>query len=95
MFNFIRMKLIHLYWRYVNWRNGLGFTLPKPTPRQVCMYNYCKKILEDNEETRIDAYEQEIEALKAQLPKMTRKIYAKTYIESIEFVYGKGAVKDV
>ena len=95
MISNMKMKIIHLYWRYVNWRNGLGFTLPKPDAKQIYMYNYCKKILEKNEETRIDAYEQEIEASKIEFPKITREIYAKTYIEAVDFVFGKGAVNNV
>lgn len=75
--------------KFLMWQKGEGFTMPSPYPQESCMYRYCKSILNDEEYTKIEAYENKIKNLIDKYPKSTKEDIAKNYIEALEWVYGK------
>lgn len=81
-----------LYVKFLNWINGNGFDMPDPDPKTHCMYDYCKTIANNEMVNQIQAYEEEIIRLGKKYPKATRNDIARTYVEAIEWVYGKEKV---
>ena len=75
--------------KFFNWIRGGGFKIPKANPTLHCMYNYCKSIVNEEVIYQIQAYEDKITEIKEKYPKATRKEIAKTYIEALEWIYGK------
>ena len=75
--------------KFLMWQKGEGFTMPSPYPQESCMYRYCKSILNNEEYTKIEAYENKIKNLIDKYPKSTKEDIAKNYIEALEWVYGK------
>lgn len=76
--------------KFLMWRRGKGFTMPSPYPLEICMYNYCKSIINDKEYAKIEAYENKINSYIERFAKTsTKKDVAKYYIEALELVYGK------
>ena len=75
----------------MRWIDGKGFTMPEPNPRTVCMYNYCKEIVNKTLDAPIWAYEDEIQGLMKKFPniKREREDIAKIYMEALEGLYGK------
>ena len=69
--------------------NGDGFTMPEIDPKERCMYNYCKSIINNEEIDKIQSYENELKEVMAKYPKVTRRDVANVYVESLEWVYGK------
>lgn len=88
MFGTIKMNFDKLHIKFLNWMNGDGFKMPKADPKEHCMYNYCKSIM-NGETNTIQAYEDEINKLIKKHPKATRNDVAEMYIEALEWVYGK------
>lgn len=88
MFGTIKMNFDKLHIKFLNWMNGDGFKMPKVDPKEHCMYNYCKSIM-NGETNTIQAYEDEINKLIKKHPKATRNDVAEMYIEALEWVYGK------
>ena len=75
--------------KFLMWKKGEGFTMPSPYPQESCMYRYCKSILNGEEYTKIEAYENKIKNLIDKYPKSTKEGLAKSYSEALELVYGK------
>ena len=40
-----------LYIRFLQLMNGKGFIMPDPDPKSYCMYNYCKSIINGENNT--------------------------------------------
>ena len=77
-----------LHIRFLQLMNGKGFTMPDPSPSCLCMYKYCKSIM-NGETNIIQAYEDDINRIIKKHPKATRNDVAEMYIEALEWVYGK------
>ena len=89
MFGTMKMNFDKLYIKFLNWMNGDGFKMPKPNPKEQCMYNYYKSIANDEAISSIQAYEDEINRLIKKFPKATRKDIAENYVIALEWIYGK------
>lgn len=77
--------------KFLCWRAGEGFKMPKAKPKEHCLYNYCKSIVNDEVMHKINFYEDELQELIDRCEcEATRKDVAKIYMEALEWVYGKG-----
>ena len=75
--------------KFIMWMNGEGFKMPDPIPKVYCMYNYYKAISNGEEQTIINAYENEIKLLTDKCPNISREEAAKAYVKAFERAYGK------
>ena len=75
--------------KFLRWLNGEGFTMPKPDPIDHCMYNYCQDIVNHRAISKIESYEEILANGLKNFPELTREDAAKSYIEALEWVYGK------
>lgn len=90
MFYKIRFKFKLLYLKFLNWRNGNGFTLPEPDAKTRCQYRYLKAIANGEDIEYFEAYEQDLKRVMDSVPfPCTRKIAAETYCEVLEDYFGK------
>lgn len=89
MFGTIKMNFDKLHIKFLNWMNGNGFKIPKPNPKEQCMYNYYKSIVNDEAISPIQAYEDKINELIKKFPEATRKDIAENYVAAMEWMYGK------
>ena len=79
-----------LHIKFLNWRAGNGFKMPKAKPKEHCLYNYCRSIVNGEEIHKIGFYEQELQKIMNRYDcKITRENVAKMYMEALEWVYGK------
>ena len=89
MLQHIEIWLRKLHIKTIRFINGDGFTMPEVDPKERCMYNYCKLIINNEEIDKIQAYEDEIKEVMEEYPKVTRENVANIYVKSLEWVYGK------
>ena len=82
-FDKLRIKIL-------NWRAGNGFKMPNPSPKEYCLYNYCRSIANSEEIHKNVFYEEKIQKLIERCKgEITREDAAKLYMEALERVYGK------
>lgn len=89
MFDTIKMNFDKLYIKFLNWMNGEGFKMPDPIPKVYYMYNYYKSISNGENQTIINAYENEIKLLTDKCPNISREEVARSYVKAFEQAYGK------
>lgn len=90
MFYKIRFKFKLLYIKFLNWRNGNGFTLPEPDAKTRCQYRYFKAIADGQDEEYFEAYEKDLRDIIEKSPEYRdRKIVARIYCEVLEDYFGK------
>lgn len=76
--------------KFLNWRAGNGFKMPKAKPKEHCLYNYCRSIANGEIIHKISFYEEELQRLIERCNcEITRENVAKMYMEALEWVYGK------
>ena len=90
MFYKIKFNFRLLYTKFLNWRNGNGFTLPEPDAKTRCQYRYFKAIAEGQDEEYFEAYEKDLRDIIEKSPPeyRDRKDVAKTFCEVFEDLYG-------